>query len=440
MRNCKRRLGSCENLLHNGQVIDATEAAANVIRYMKECAERAVCKQITECVATCPANFRDDAKQALREAYERNGIKVLKLVPEPTAASFAYAFQNLHKHLNLLVYDFGGGTLDVSVVRVEGPQVTVLATEGIPELGGNDLNQPIRERLLHEIRDKFGDVPDREDDGLLYQELDSKSEAAKISLGRQPKVPVVIGYKGSQVIVEFTQDEYHQSIDRLVGQSLEAVDRAVQEASLQMAEIDHLVLVGGTSRMPYVQERVAQHTGLTPKTDIDPDKAIAYGAALVCITEMANEGRTATIRNQVIPPPDMFVQDVTAHTVGCAVLDSSEPSKQLLNSELIAKNTPIPCHKTDHFFLEHEDQCAAKVEILQGDADAPRDECLSIGELLLEDLPREPIRTKRLRIDCTIDVNGMVTVTATDKVSDKTQTVSVDYKKGIRPKDKPAPV
>ena len=155
------------------------------------------------------------------------------------------------------------------------------------------------------------------------------------------------------------------------------------------------------------------------------------------MAELTGQGRTATVRGQVIPAPDMFIRDITAHAVGCCVVDTTGPSKRLVNSVIIQKNTPIPCRKTDAFFVEHDDQTEARIEILQGKPDAERDECLLIGELVLSGLPKEQKRTARIQVEYTIDANGMVTATATDKISGQSQTVSVDYKKGVKPKDKP---
>lgn len=434
----KLLLGTRDPVLANGDAFDATDATAAIIAYLKGCAEQSIGKAVAECVATCPANFRDDAKQALLEAFERNCIRVLSLLPEPTAAGFAYALHTERSRMTYVTYDLGGGTFDVSVLAIDGRQVSVLATEGIQKLGGNDLNEPIRERLLSEIKKKFRDEPTRASDPLLFQEIDARAEAAKISLGNRGQVPCVLGYKGGQTVVELKQDEYHRNIDPLVKQSLDATDRAVQAAELTYREIDQLLLVGGSSRLPYIRDAVAKHTGLQPKMDIDPEKAIAYGAALACVSEMAKEGRTATFRGQVIPDPAMFIRDVTAHTVGCCVVDTTDGRKRLVNAELIPQNSTIPCKKIEHYYLEHEDQVEARVEILQGLADAERDECLIIGELVLDNLPKESIRTQRLQVECVIDANGMVTATAMDKVSGKCTTVSVDYKKGMKPKDKPS--
>ena len=437
VRNFKPKLGSTESLLNSGRSFTPTDATAILIGRIKKDAEATLNREVTEVVATCPANCKDDAKQALLDAFEQNGIKVLKLIPEPTGAGIAYALEKQGSTITFLVYDFGGGTFDVSIVRIDGAQVSVLATEGVPQLGGNDINKCIENRLLDEIEAKFGKRPTPQDDPLFFHDISTRIEAVKISLGSRKEVPIVAAYNGGQVVVKLTQEWFHKAIEHLIQQSLEAVNRAVGAAGLAMSQINSLVMVGGTSRLSCIQDAVANATSLYPKTDIDPSKAIAYGGALACIAEMARDGRTATIGGQVIPAPDMFVRDVTAHAVGCCVVDSSGPNRRMIHSVIIPKNTPIPCQKTDRFFLEHDQQTAAKIEILQGKPNADRDDCLLIGELDLDNLPSEPQRTQRIGVEYIIDANGMVTATATDKVSGKTQTVSVDYKKGVKPKDKP---
>jgi len=439
VRNFKLRMGSTESLLGNGRVFTPTDATAELIKTRKGDAERQLGVEVTEVVATCPANYRDDAKQALIEAFERNGIKVLRLVPEPTAAGFAYAIgKQGRKALTYIIFDWGGGTFDVSIQKIDGDEITTLSTEGIPKCGGNDLNDCIMRRVLDQVEGTVGERPCPQDDPLFILDIEQRIEAAKVSLGRRQEVPIVAAYKGNQVVVRVTQEQFHQDIDPIIGQTLNAVDRAVQAAGLTMDRIDYLIMVGGTSRMPYIQEALAKYTGKVPKTDIDPEKAISFGAALASIGELAKQGRTATIRGQVIPAPEMFVRDVTAHAVGCCVVDTSGPNKRMINAVIIPKNTPIPCRKSDQFSLEHEDQTEARIEILQGEADANRDDCLLVGELVLKDLPRETKRSSRIQVEYIIDANGMVTATATDTVSGQQQTVSVDYKKGIEPKQGPA--
>jgi len=439
LRNFKLKLGTTDNLLSNGEVATATDATEIVLGSLKETAEKQLGIEVKECVITCPANFRDDSKQALLEAAKRVNLRVLKLVYEPTAAGFAYTL-NKGADKKYIVYDWGGGTFDVSVQHVQGAQITTLATEGVPQLGGNDLNECIKNQALAQFAKKFGNIPTPAEDPLFHLDLDQRVEAAKISLNSREKVPVVVHCKGNQAVFEISQDQFHHDIDPLIQQTVDATDRALKAAGLSANQVDHLVMVGGTSRIEYVQKKVADATGLYPKTDVDPDKAIAYGAAYASIAELAKAGKTASIRGQVIPAPELFSREVTAHAVGCCTVDTSGSSKKLVNAVIIAKNTAIPCQRSDQFYLEHEDQTEATIEILQGEPDAERDKCLLIGELNLKNLPKESKRSPRICVEYMINASGMVTATATDKVSGKQQTVSVDYKKGIKAKDKPAAI
>ncbi len=428
-RNFKLKLGTTENILRNGKTVTATDATAELVGRLKENVESHLGVRLEELVATCPANFRDAAKQALLEAFDRHGIKVSQLVHEPTAAGLAYALDKSGSTLHIAVYDFGGGTFDVSILKVEGPQISVLATEGVAQLGGNDINACLRRHILNEIKVRTGEDITLGQDSLFDMDLDTRVEAAKLSLGTRPQVPVAIHRNGNQLIVDISQDQLHRMIDPLIRQTLDALDHAIDAAGLKADQVQDILMVGGTSRLKHIQGQVAKHIGKAPKIDIDPDKAVAYGAAIASLNELYRQGKTATIRGQIIPSPDLFVREVTAHAVGCCVVDTSGPQRRMLNAAIIAKNTQIPCRKTDRFYLERADQAHAKVEILQGEPDADRDECLVIGELLLENLPSEPNRSARIQIEYSIDGNGMVTATATDIVSGQIRTVSVDYKR-----------
>jgi molecular chaperone DnaK len=435
IQDFKLRLGGTESLL-DVAATTPTDAAAILIEALKADGERSLNVAVDEAVATCPANFRDDAKQALQEAFERCGVKVLRMMPEPTAAAFAYARQKGFDKGLMLIYDFGGGTFDVSVIEASGAQMAVLATEGVPKLGGNDMSARLMELVLAAVEAQCGARPTLED-RLTLLDLHERVEAAKRSLARQREVQIVVNFQGRQVVHNIRQEEFHQAIRPLIQQSCAAVDRAVSGAGVTLDDIARLVLVGGASRVPYVQDKIADHTGLAPHSDIDPEKAVAYGAALACAAELSHQGRTATLHGRVIPAPDAFVLDVTAHGVGCAVIEPGTGPKRLVNSVIIQKNTPIPCKRTDHFYLEHDEQTEAQIEILQGDDQADRDACALIGEIHLRDLPRETTKTKRIQVEYVIDRNGMVTATGTDLVSGKSSTVSVDYKRGIVTKDKP---
>ena len=435
----KLKLGTTDNLLNNGLIVTATDAAKKLIQRLKEDTERAIGADVKRAVATCPANFLDDAKQALLEAYAYNDILVDLMLPEPTAAGLAYYLDKQNARI-FIVFDFGGGTFDVSAMRTDNSQVLVLATEGVPRLGGSDFNEKLTARVLDEVERSFHVRPTPQAEPLFFHDLYQRVEQAKLSLGNRKQVPIVAALNGSQVVVQVTQDEFHRAIEPLVQQTLDATDKAIAAAGLEKSQINDIVMVGGTSRMPYVQEAVARHLGMAPKTDIDPEKAIAFGAAIAFLAEMGKRGETPYFKGKVIPTPDVFVRDVTAHAVGCCVLDKSGPARRLFNYVMVPKNTVVPCQRIDSFFLEDAGQTAVRIEILQGEPEADRDKCLLVGEIMMDNLPSEATSTQRLQIEYVIDANGMVTVTATDKISGRQKIVSVDYKKGLKPKDNPKSV
>lgn len=434
----KLKLGTTDSLLERAPVT-ATDAAAISIAQLKEDAERHLGIQVDEAVITHPANWRNDQQQALVEAFDRSGITVIRQVPEPTAAGFAYALDKTGGETVIAVYDLGAGTFDASVLKVDGARVEVLATEGVPQLGGNDFDAILSEQVYAAIERQCGQRPgDGPDDRLTRLDIQRRVETAKFSLGKQAQVPIVVSYAGQQVIVKVEQAEFHTAIQPLVRRSIEALQAAIQAAGLTNDQIDRLILVGGGSRQPYIQSCVADATSMRPATDIDPDKAVVFGAAWAGVAELKRQGRSASLRGQVIPAPAAFVQEVTAHAVGCAVLERSNQGRRMTLSEIVPKHTRIPCAKTDRFFLESESQTQAKIEILQGVAGAEYDDCLSIGELLLDGLPTESTRSQRIEVRYEIDADGMITATATDAVSGKRETVSVDYKRGITDRRKDA--
>lgn len=435
IRNFKLKLGTTENLLAGSTVVTATDATAIVIGQLKEDAEKALNIKINQAIATCPANFRNDAKQALIEAFERNGIEVIKVIPEPTAAGIAYALDKVNQS-KIIVFDFGGGTFDVTVIDKLANKTTILATEGVPQLGGKDINACIEKYMLDRIESQTSTRPDLARDALFFYELAERSEQAKISLANpsRKEVPIAISCNGRQIVEKITQEWFRKAIDPLIDQAIAAVDAAVKAAGLTYSDISSLVMVGGTSRLGYIQERVADHTGLYPKTDIDPLKAIVYGAAIAGIAELDKQGKTVSLNGQVIPAPDIVIQDVIAHDIGLCVVEGNGRQRRLIHNVMIPKNTPIPCNHSSSFYLEYDDQTDVQLEILQGQARADREDCLLIGQVLLSNLPLENKRSDLIMVFYDVNDSGMISATVTDKVSGQSQTVSVDYKNGIQQK------
>lgn len=435
----KRNLSSQESLLKSGEAFTAENSTAAILRQLKADAEHYLGNEVCECVITCPANLKDDEKQALLNAAEKCGLKVLVLIQEPTAAGIAYGLDKSATEELLLVFDFGGGTHDVSLIRKEASLFDVLSTYGVAKLGGIHLTECIVNLILDFIEQQCGHRPDLEKDPLLRHEVLNKAEAGKISLGKQKEVPIVVSFQGQHVI-KITQEQYHAAIKPLVDQAIEAMDKAIEAAGLAYKQIDRLIMVGGSSCSPYVQSRVADHTGLAPKTDLDPRYVVANGAALACAAELKREGKTATVKGHVIPSPDFLAREVMANTIGVCVCNENDPSKPLVLSELVPRNTPLPFSHTEHFMLQFDGQTRCQIECLQGEPDAPRDDCLFLCELDIDDLPPEQKRSKRIEVTVSIDRNGITTVHGRDKISGKEAVASIDYKKGVTQKAKPASI
>lgn len=416
----KRALGSSDVLYTgaDGRTYTATDLQSLMIAALKEDIEKRFNGEVDEAVITVPANFMDHKKQATIDAARAAGIKVLKLVHEPTAAGIAYALDKKQDR-TFVVYDLGGGTFDVSVLRTEGDNITAVNTAGRERLGGEDFNRRIEQFLKERFVRENKYEPTPEADPMFFQELAEKAEQAKVSLSEKSKTRIVIGCKGKQSIIEITRD--------LLQDSLECTDQAVKEANLTWKEIDTIILVGGSVRMPAVQSALADLSGVVPHCDIEPDRAVCYGAALQCAMELSKSGKTLMIGGRAIPAPQAFVTETTAYGVGCCVVAKDGALK---NAVILPKASPIPTTKTDRFALHHDNQTEARVEVLQGEEGQAYEECLSIGEIVLSDLPPEHKKTKRIEVTYGIDANGMIRASGKDLVGGTQVEISIDYSKG----------
>ena len=419
--NFKLKLGTNDILYRGLQDYTATDLASIMLGELKKDAERRTNTVVSEAVFSCPANFRDDAKQALLEACRTAGIEPLGLISEPAAAGLAYAFSKGYDQ-TFAVVDLGGGTLDVSLMEVTGNTITVKATDGVAKLGGNDFTDVIERHVLEQFGKQAGYMPSIQADPLFFQELRQKAEAAKVTLSDREKTNIVIGCRGKQAILEIKRADFVSWCKPLFDQAIDCADKAIRGAGVAWRDVGSLIMVGGASRMPHLQQKLADLTGLVPKMDLEPDRVVAMGAALKARLILGEKG--------VLPHPNIFVKEVTAHGLGCAVLKpGGRDEADLIQSVIIPKNTPVPSQRTDHFFLEHESQDSVTIVVAQGEESQPLKQCLKIGELRLDNLPKESKRSKRIKVDFAIDPNGMAYVTATDVVGQATKSVSVNYKK-----------
>ena len=424
----KLKLASAESVLGNGDQKTARECTTALLRAIKERAELELNCVITDVVLTDPVKSDDAQKAGLIGAATDAGLNVRRLVTEPAAGAVAFGLTGVTDSRVVLVIDIGGGTTDISVVRIERGRVEVLATDGANPLGGSDIDRRLQDAVLDAVESRTGSRPTMADSPLLFGHVDQQIGNSKVSLSAGRESTIAVAHDGHQIAVRFTPDQFHTMTDPLLQRVKDLVDSTVAAAGLKLTDINDFLLIGAPTRDRYIQDELAKHVGLTPRGEVSPDTAVAHGAAKIAADEAQQSGRASSLGHRTIPPQSVFVRECTPYDVGCAVLDRGDG--QLRNSVIVPKNTPIPATKVDEFYLEREDQTTATIEVLQGESNALRDECLVIGVLKLEELPPEPTRTQRIRVEYAIDRNGMVHVTATDRVSGKTATASIDWQNG----------
>ncbi|QDV89917.1 Chaperone protein DnaK [Phycisphaerae bacterium RAS2] len=430
VRHFKLSLGSDQKLL-GGK--NAAELAEILILAAKQFAEKQAGESVDAAVISVPANFTDKQKKALQQACESAGIKVLRVISEPAAAAFAYAEQNSSnkRGSKIAVYDLGSSTFDCAICESNGDEILVLATEGVQKLGGDDLDEVLKQVILDKLEKKTGkDCRVALSDPFFALDLDTRAAGAKISLGKRDKVQIPMSLKGQHYVISVTKAEFEKAIKALIERTLDCLDKLFATAGITVRDLTSLYLVGGPSRMPFIQDMVANRTGMVPRMEIDPEMAVAHGAALVAVSEMAKQGTPARIGGDTIPQPDAFLKEATHHDIGIAVEDRSGGGKRIVNAVVVAKNTPVPCKVPPQYFrLESPDQRDVLIEILQGPDRADIKDCLIIGRLELNDLPVEAARSPRIEIKCEFDQNTFVTVTARDTISGKEVSVRVEVLK-----------
>ncbi|MGE3999749.1 MAG: Hsp70 family protein [Planctomycetaceae bacterium] len=411
----KRRMGSMEAVSLGSQTFTPPEISAMILRRLRDRASRALQQPVTRAVITVPAFFDENQRQATREAGELAGLKVERIINEPTAATLVY-HAGSHDRKQILVYDFGGGTFDVSVVRMEAGVIEVLSSRGDTHLGGDDLDQ----LLLDEAAGRFQDehqIDLREDASTRYRLLRA-CEEAKIHLSREESAQIIeefIADKGGQPLnlaMTVSRDEFEELISPLVDRTIASVDEALRDARLTIHQIDDLVLVGGSTRIPLVQRRLREEFLREPSRAVDPDLAVALGAAV----------QAAMIDGLSVGP---VLVDVTGHTLGIeACVGISFAGPQLVFSPIIHRNSPLPARYEQAYSTMHDEQEQAEIHVLQGEhADVHRNR--SIGRFMLDLEQGGGDRSKIVvRFDLTLD--GTLDVTATQPATGVSKALRID--------------
>jgi len=394
------------------------QISAEVLRKMKKTAEDYLGKPVTEAVITVPAYFNDSQRQATKDAGRIAGLEVKRIINEPTAAALAYGMDKKRGDSIIAVYDLGGGTFDISIIEiaeVDGEhQFEVLSTNGDTFLGGEDFDLALIEYLAAEFKKDTG--IDLHSDPLALQRLKEAAEKAKIELSSSQQTDVNLPYitadaSGPKHLnIKLTRAKLESLVEKLVERTIPPLKTALKDAGLTVAKIDEVILVGGQTRMPMVQKVVEEFFGKEPRKDVNPDEAVAVGAAI----------QAAVLSGEV---KDILLLDVTPLSLGIETLGG-------VMTKLIEKNTTIPTKANQVFSTADDNQTAVTVHVLQGEREQASAN-KSLGRFDLTDIPSAPRGTPQIEVTFDIDANGILNVSAKDKATGKAQSIVIKASSGL---------
>lgn len=402
----------------NGEKMSPPQISAQTLKKMKKTAEDFLGEPVTEAVVTVPAYFNDAQRQATKDAGRIAGLDVKRIINEPTAAALAYGMDKKAGDSTIAVYDLGGGTFDISIIEIaetDGEHTfEVLSTNGDTFLGGEDFDLRLIDFLADEFKKTSG--MDLHNDPLALQRLKEAAEKAKIELSSSQSTEVNLPYitadaSGPKHLVQkLTRAKFEALVEDLVERTLEPLKLALADADIQISGIDDVILVGGQTRMPLVQKRVTEFFGKEPRRDVNPDEAVAVGAAI----------QAAVLSGDVT---DVLLLDVTPLSLGIETMGG-------IASTLIEKNTTIPTKKTQVFSTADDNQTAVTIHVVQGERKQAAQN-KSLGRFDLSDIPPSPRGMPQIEVAFDLDANGILNVSAKDKATGKEQSIVIKASSGL---------
>ena len=415
VRSIKRRMGQAETVRMAEHDYTPQEISAIILKRLKEIAERRLERPVRKAVITVPAYFSDTQRQATREAGEIAGLEVVRIINEPTAAALVYE-AGQHQGKRILVYDLGGGTFDVSVVRIEEGVVEVISSHGNNHLGGDDFDQKIVAHILEQLKIKQG--VDVSNEPRAMTRILRAAEAAKRHLSDHPYARIEEEYltgadaKPVHLSLELARDEYEQMIAPYVEETLQAIHTALQAADLTASQIEEILLVGGATRTPMIRRRLLEVFASEPRGEVDADLCVAMGAAI----------QGAAIAGAEV---SAVLVDVTPYTFGTSAIGELDGELYPYHYvPIIARNTPIPVRKSEAFFTVVDDQTVVDVKIYQGE-ETDALENIQIGEFRIEGLSKAPAGNPVV-LDLALDRDGILHVAALEKNTGLERRISID--------------